>query len=412
MAGWLEATPVVTAFVYRRGRVLLLRRSERVGTYPGRWAGVSGYLERTPLAQARLELKEELGVRADQTSLRGIGIPLLVEDEAAQPPWLVFTFLFGLRADARVRPNWESAQLEWVRPEEVGRRRTVPGLAQGLARVWPPWGRPGFWQQMEGIASDPVRGATDLALEGLRAIGGLPGQARERGSRAYASLHPSMGAFPHVAARALAGDTRLEALREELEAATAASAREAAAGLAGRRRVLTHSASRACREALVAWGARGGEVVVTESRPRREGVGLARELARAGLRVTLISDAQIGLWAPRCDAVLVGADAISDDDYLVNKAGTKLAALAAREAGVPIYAVAQTFKVCPPGWPLALTPQAPSDLARVSGVRVANVVFDATPLAWFDAILTEEGKLTPELLAQTRRRLARAPLLP
>ena len=172
--------------------------------------------------------------------------------------------------------------------------------------------------------------------------------------------------------------------------------------------MLTHSASRACREALAMWADGGKEVVVTESRPKREGVALARDLASAGLGVTLVSDAEMGVFVPRCDAVLVGADAISAEDQLINKAGTRLAVLAAREAGVPAYAVAQTHKVCPEGWPLALTPQEPSDLARVSGVRVANIAFDATPISWFTAVFSERGPLTAGLLTRTRRRLGGA----
>jgi translation initiation factor eIF-2B subunit delta len=127
------------------------------------------------------------------------------------------------------------------------------------------------------------------------------------------------------------------------------------------------------------------------------------------VRVTLISDAQIGLFVPRCDAVLVGADAISGEDELVNKAGTRLAAVAARESGVPCYAVAQTHKVCPRGWPIALTPQDPAKLARVRGVRVMNVAFDATPLGWFAAVFTERGPLDARLLRGIRRSLGDLP---
>ena len=92
--GALQATPVVTAFLYRRGRVLLLRRSERVGTYRARWAGVSGYLERGSLPQARRELREEVGLSPDQVTLRGLGIPLILRDPEVEPPWIVFPFLF------------------------------------------------------------------------------------------------------------------------------------------------------------------------------------------------------------------------------------------------------------------------------------------------------------------------------
>ena len=155
----------------------------------------------------------------------------------------------------------------------------------------------------------------------------------------------------------------------------------------------------------------GREVVVTESRPRREGVALARALAGAGLKVTLITEAQIGLFLPRCDALVVGADALTDDDHLINKAGTRLAVMAALECGVPAYGVAQTSKVCPPGWPTVLTPQDPADVAQVSGLRVANIAFDSTPLAWFRAVFTEQGRLTAALLARTRRGLARGSCL-
>ena len=402
----LDATPVVTAFLCRRGKVLLLRRSDRVGTYPGRWAGVSGYLERPPLPQAWVELREEVGVPPEDASLRGIGVPLLVEDPQAERPWLVFTFLFRLRPGVGIVTDWESAAAEWVDPAEVGRREAVPGLAEGLARVWPPWGGAGFWGAMESVATDTVCGATDLALRGLRAVGRLRGDYRRRGLLAFASLHPSMGVFPHLAERAMHGDISFAALRKELAAATRESARHAARALRGCRCVLTHSASRACREALLHWWRDGREVVVTESRPKREGLALARDLASEGLRVTVISDAQMGLFVSRCDAVLVGADAIGPGDQLVNKAGTRLAALAAREAGVPCYAVAQTHKISPLNWPLALTPQEPADLARVRKARVTNIAFDATPLSWFTAVFTERGRMSRGALSDMRRSLA------
>jgi hypothetical protein len=169
----LQATPVVTAFLYRGGRVLLLRRSERVATHRGRWAGVSGYLERAPLAQARLELREEAGVAPEDAALRGIGIPMLVDDPEAETPWLVFTFLFHLRRDAPIETDWEAADSAWVRPEGIGALDTVPGLADGIKRVWPPWGSDRFWRGMEEVALDAAQGATDLALRGLKLVGRL-----------------------------------------------------------------------------------------------------------------------------------------------------------------------------------------------------------------------------------------------
>jgi hypothetical protein len=131
----LQATAVVTAFLYRGERALLLRRSGRVATHRGRPAGVSGHLPRVPLAQARLELREEAGVGPEDAALRGIGTPMLVGDPEAEKPWLVCTFLFRLRRDAPVGTDWESADSTWVRPEGIGALDTVPGLADGTRRV-------------------------------------------------------------------------------------------------------------------------------------------------------------------------------------------------------------------------------------------------------------------------------------
>ena len=56
----LPPRAVVTSFLQHEGKILVLRRSERVSTYRGCWAGVSGSIDgrRTPEQQARLEIRE------------------------------------------------------------------------------------------------------------------------------------------------------------------------------------------------------------------------------------------------------------------------------------------------------------------------------------------------------------------
>lgn len=132
---------VVTCFLLRRGEggdeVLLLRRSERVGTYRGRWAGVSGYLEaESPLEQAYREMEEEVGLARDGVRLLAEGEPLTVLDESIDTRWTVHPFLFELDRPERVRLDWEHTESRWVRPQEVPNLETVPGLAEALARVY------------------------------------------------------------------------------------------------------------------------------------------------------------------------------------------------------------------------------------------------------------------------------------
>ena len=136
------AAQVVTCFLLRPtpqgDRVLLLRRSQQVGTYRGRWAGVSGYLEADPLEQAYREIGEETGLERGDVHLLGRGEPLEVTDPEAGIEWIVYPFLFEVLAPERLRLDWEHQEARWVPPEEVPSYETVPSLAEALARVYPP----------------------------------------------------------------------------------------------------------------------------------------------------------------------------------------------------------------------------------------------------------------------------------
>jgi translation initiation factor 2B subunit (eIF-2B alpha/beta/delta family) len=77
--------------------------------------------------------------------------------------------------------------------------------------------------------------------------------------------------------------------------------------------VFTHSRSGTVERVLVALAQQPGKLVgalVTESRPGGEGVATARALAAAGLHVTLVADAAVGLMASEATCVVLGADSI------------------------------------------------------------------------------------------------------
>lgn len=137
----MREVKVVTCFLLRRtaggDEILLLRRSQQVGTYRGRWAGVSGYLEESePLNQAYREMEEEAGLMEEEVTLLETGDPLEVPDAETGQRWLVYPFLFEVRPDAEVRVDWEHTEARWVRPEDVFAFDTVPQLAAALMRVY------------------------------------------------------------------------------------------------------------------------------------------------------------------------------------------------------------------------------------------------------------------------------------
>lgn len=129
----LKRTDVVTAFLRHAGRVLLVRRSGEVGSYQGRWSGISGYLEDpTALEQALREIREETGLSAEQVDLIAAAAPLAVPAPELETLWVVHPFLFEIADPDAIALDWENLELCWATPAEVETYETVPALAAAL----------------------------------------------------------------------------------------------------------------------------------------------------------------------------------------------------------------------------------------------------------------------------------------
>lgn len=128
---------VVTAFIVKGDKVLILRRSSKVGTYRGRWSGISGYLEDLPLKQAYREISEELSLPKEDLQLLATGDPITVVDDNLGVRWIVYPFLFKFMGeDNKLKLDWENMEAKWVRPEEIRKFKTVPDLYRVLKNVW------------------------------------------------------------------------------------------------------------------------------------------------------------------------------------------------------------------------------------------------------------------------------------
>jgi translation initiation factor 2B subunit (eIF-2B alpha/beta/delta family) len=177
--------------------------------------------------------------------------------------------------------------------------------------------------------------------------------------------------------------------------------------------VVTVSSSESVRAIVAAAAAEGKEieVLLSESRPRLEGIVAARSLREIGVRSTLVVDAALPGLVRDADVVLVGADSVSEDEF-VNKVGTLPLALAAREEGAPLYVAALEDKFLPKALrgrpdrdhdPSELLDEAPP------GIRPRNIYFEATPLNLVHGIVTECGIVRPDELAE---RLTARPVAP
>jgi 8-oxo-dGTP diphosphatase len=135
---FMEKKEVVTAFLLSEGKVLLLRRSQSVSSYQGKWAGVSGYLEKEPpLEQALTEIREETSLSGEDITFLTAGLPLTVEDPNIGVCWMVHPFLFRVENPAGLRLDREHTESRWFDSEEIPGLPTVPRLFEVLRRVLP-----------------------------------------------------------------------------------------------------------------------------------------------------------------------------------------------------------------------------------------------------------------------------------
>src|SRR5919198_5564430 len=130
---------VVTVFIEYHGKILLLRRSQKVKSMKGKWAAVSGYIERQqePLIQAFKEAYEETGLTNKNIKVLNQGQLLEATDN---PPnnvtWVVHPFYFRTNTNEIIL-DWEHDQYKWIKPAEIENSDTVPRLKEALDRVAP-----------------------------------------------------------------------------------------------------------------------------------------------------------------------------------------------------------------------------------------------------------------------------------
>jgi PncC family amidohydrolase len=133
--GALEEKHVVTCFLEHGDKILILRRSTKVGTYRRSWAGVSGYMETSDTEQAFTEISQETQLYKKDLKLMKKGKPLEVIDRSLNRKWIVHPFLFHVKAPEKIKIDWEHTEAKWIKPNELSKYETVPGLGEALARV-------------------------------------------------------------------------------------------------------------------------------------------------------------------------------------------------------------------------------------------------------------------------------------
>ena len=146
-------------------------------------------------------------------------------------------------------------------------------------------------------------------------------------------------------------------------------------------------------------------VFVTETRPRWQGRITAEVLVKADIPVIYIVDSAAGFYIEDIDMMLFGCDAIRKEG-VVNKIGTYMLAVLAKEHKIPVYFAGGLMKL-DKRKKLIIEERSPSEVMRKRETKkfdIRNPSFDITPWPLIKAILTEKGSLKPRQILRKLKR--------
>jgi 8-oxo-dGTP pyrophosphatase MutT (NUDIX family) len=130
----MRSTRIVTSFIKDNEKLLILKRSDKVKSMKGLWAGISGIIEKNeePLKRARIEIFEEVGITEDKITLvRSAKEMKINSPQYENHEWEIFPFLFEAK-NPIIKLNWENSEFKWINKEELKNYDTVPSLQKVL----------------------------------------------------------------------------------------------------------------------------------------------------------------------------------------------------------------------------------------------------------------------------------------
>jgi len=133
-------------------------------------------------------------------------------------------------------------------------------------------------------------------------------------------------------------------------------------------------------------------VIVTETRPRLQGLKTAKELIAAKIPVEYAIDSAAGYYVDKIDIALFGCDSIRREG-IYNKIGTYMMALACRENKIPVYFAGNTLKV-DMRKSIEIEMRAEKEIISppdLKGATILNPAFDCTPWKLVSGVVTESG---------------------
>ena len=242
-----------------------------------------------------------------------------------------------------------------------------------------------------------IQGATNIAKAALKAYCLVPSKASKK---KLLSLRPTEPMMENMLDLVEEGKSRKEIL-QNLEDIQNKINKSTIKLIKNNNIIFTHCHSTNVVKALINAKNKGRKFQVynTETRPLYQGRKTAKELKRAGIKVTMFVDSALGVALSgeqknkKPSKVLLGADALTKKG-VINKVGSEVISIIAKQNKIPVYIIANSWKFIK-----SKVPMENRKLNEVWGkapkqIKIKNPAFEFVDKKYIKGIVSEFGLMS------------------
>lgn len=132
-----DIAPVLSIFVRFNDDFLLLKRSDKVGNYKGKWNVVAGYLDEPKSVESKTldEFKEELGIEESMIESISFGKRYEIQDKFLKKSFIVYPVMISLKEKPSIKLDFEHTEFRWIKLSELKDYDTIPDLENSLEHL-------------------------------------------------------------------------------------------------------------------------------------------------------------------------------------------------------------------------------------------------------------------------------------
>jgi translation initiation factor 2B subunit (eIF-2B alpha/beta/delta family) len=257
-----------------------------------------------------------------------------------------------------------------------------------------------FDKIVKDIKSIKIQGAKNIAKKALYAYSLFPNRESKK---ILLSLRPTEPMLKHVLS--LVGKKRYNEITKHFDESQDKINKNVFSLISKNDKIFTHCHSTNVVNSLIYSYSKGKkfEVFNTETRPLFQGRKTAKELKKAGIKVTMFVDSAFASILEKDNSkdktytkkIFLGADALLNEG-IINKVGSKTISELAYYHKIPVYIIADSWKYT--SEKILLENRQPSEIWNKSpkGIKIKNPAFEFVPKKFIHKIVTEYGVLSYE----------------